>query len=400
VGNTASGWYATVGGGVGNTAGNYSAIPGGSSLRVGDRSFGFSGQTSATETNLGTNSNIAAFVDVDLWLYSRDFTNASQLRFYEAQAHGSGAEYVAFQAPNTLTTSTTYTLPASLTAGATVEEGLLQVDDATGELSWVTPAAVVAAGGAWLVGGNTFVAPPTVRVLGITSTNGDALALYTDNAERVRITATGEVGIGTSTPGARLHVENGEIWLFNNGSNTRFVIGDNPTTGQYGWLQWDSNLDLFRIDHSSAPGDGLKLNGNFVSIGNLPVDQPLKVGLGTTEYMRVTTTGNVGIGTTTPAATLHVDGTVAFSATTTITGNNPIIPNGVVVVEIDGGSGTVTLPSGTQGQLLFIRRYNSSGNNLALPSVDQNGNDFSSSANFHAILMYIGGGWRLMSVVY
>jgi hypothetical protein len=101
---------ATVGGGEGNTAsGDYSAIPGGYNLRVGTRSFGFSGQTSATQTDLSANSNIAAFVDVDLWLYSRDRTQASQLRFYEAQAHGSGANYVALQAPTSLSANTTYT---------------------------------------------------------------------------------------------------------------------------------------------------------------------------------------------------------------------------------------------------------------------------------------------------
>jgi hypothetical protein len=148
------------------------------------------------------------------------------------------------------------------------------------------------------------------------TTNAQPLVIRTNNTERIRVTAGGNVGVGTTNPQARLHVEDGEIWLFNNGNNTRFVIGDNPTTGQYGWLQWDSNLDLFRIDHSSAPGDGLKLNGNFVSIGNLPVDQPLKVGLGTNEYMRVTTTGNVGIGTTSPSERLDVsNGNVAITNT-------------------------------------------------------------------------------------
>jgi hypothetical protein len=131
--NTASGLAATVGGGVGNTAsGAYSAIPGGSYLRVGARSFGFSGQTSTTQTDLSANSNIAAFVDVDLWLYSRDFTNASQLRFYEAQAHGSGANYVALRAPTSLSANTTYTLPASAPA---TSAAWLQSDN-TGAMSW------------------------------------------------------------------------------------------------------------------------------------------------------------------------------------------------------------------------------------------------------------------------
>jgi hypothetical protein len=131
--NTASGQYATVGGGFQNTAsGDYSAIPGGYNLRVGTRSFGFSGQTSTTQTDLSANSNIAAFVDVDLWLYSRDRTQASQLRFYEAQAHISGANYVALRAPTSLSANTTYTLPASAPA---TSAAWLQSDN-TGAMSW------------------------------------------------------------------------------------------------------------------------------------------------------------------------------------------------------------------------------------------------------------------------
>jgi hypothetical protein len=128
---------------------------------------------------------------------------------------------------------------------------------------------------------------------------------------------------------------------------------------------------------------------------DLTVSNTLNVGNGI-----VVSTGGITVGG--GGATIQGDlstsgGTVAFSETATITGVDPTIPNGVVVVEIDGGSGTVTLPSGTQGQLLFIRRYNASGN-LTLPGVEPNGSGFSSTANFHAILMYIGGAWRLMSL--
>jgi hypothetical protein len=332
--------------------------------------------------------------DGNLSITNTDGT-ARELRLYGP----SGTNYTAFVAQRQ-ERNITYTLPADLTAGTLVTDARILQSDGDGNLSWLDPAELAAAT-AWALTGNDGT-NPAVNFLG--TRDAQPLVIRTDNTERVRITAAGDVGIGTSTPGARLHVEDGEIWLFNNGNNPRFVIGDGPATGQYGWLQWDSNLDLFRIDHSSAPGDGLKLNGNFVSIGNLPVDQPLKVGLGTTEYMRVTTTGNVGIGTTAPAARLHVDGTVAFSATRILEndGSNLTLPSDVAVVVIKDVSGAANInvyppTTGTQGQLLFIRYKGSQ--NLTLVGVLPNGGDQTATAQFHAILMYIDDGWQLMSFV-
>jgi hypothetical protein len=199
--NTASGQYATVGGGYGNTAsGDYSAIPGGYNLQVGTRSFGFSGQTSATETDLSANSNIAAFVDVDLWLYSRDRTQASQLRLYEAQAHGSGANYVALRAPTFLSANTTYTLPADLTTTNTVATGILQTD-ASGNLSWLSPAALVT-GSAWALTGNSITSAWN-------GTSGNFLG--TTNAQPLVIATT-----NTTTPQPiQIWVGNQETFRFN-----------------------------------------------------------------------------------------------------------------------------------------------------------------------------------------
>jgi hypothetical protein len=148
--NTASGYIATVGGGRQNTAsGDYSAIPGGYNLRVGGRSFGFSGQTSPTQTDLSTNSNIAAFVDVDLWLYNVR-NQASKLRLYEPS--GSGTNYTEFVA-RAQASNITYTLPADLTLGTLVSGGRILQSDASGNLSWLDPAALAAAT-AWARTGN------------------------------------------------------------------------------------------------------------------------------------------------------------------------------------------------------------------------------------------------------
>jgi hypothetical protein len=132
--------------------------------------------------------------------------------------------------------------------------------------------------------------------------------------------------------------------------------------------------------------------------------QPLVIRTNDTERMRITETGNVGIGTTAPAATLDVNGTIAFSATRILEndGSNLTLPSDVAVVEIEDGGGAADInvyppTTGTQGQLLFIRYSGSQ--NLTLVKVLPNGGNQTATAEFHAILMYIGGGWRLMSFV-
>ncbi len=139
------------------------------------------------------------------------------------------------------------------------------------------------------------------------------------------------LGVGTTTPGAKLEIVNGEVWIFNNNQNPRILIGDNGTTGQYGFLQWDSNNDYYRIETTGT--NGLKINDNYVSIGNIYPSQPLIVGLGATELFRVQSDGRVGIGTTAPAQALDVAGSLQFSGA--------LMPNGSA-----GSSGQVLSSQG------------------------------------------------------
>jgi hypothetical protein len=99
-----------------------------------------------------------------------------------------------------------------------------------------------------------------------------------------------------------------------------------------------------------------------------------------------------------------VNGTVAFSETATLTntGSALTLPSTVAVVEIVDGAGAANInvnppTTGTQGQLLFIRY--SGTQNLTLVGVLPGGGNQTATAQFHAILMYIGGAWRLMSFV-
>jgi hypothetical protein len=71
----------------------------------------------------------------------------------------------------------------------------------------------------------------------------------------------------------------------------------------------------------------------------------------------------------------------------------------VVIKDVSGAANINVYPptTGTQGQLLFIRYKGSQ--NLTLVGVLPGGGNQTATAQFHAILMYIGGGWRLMSFV-
>ena len=98
--------------------------------------------------------------------------------------------------------------------------------------------------------------------------------------ERMRITSGGNVGIGTSSPNYTLHIDS-------NTSTTRFQI-TNSTTGQGGAV----GFQLLQIANDSILTNRSNGYMSFETIG--------------TERMRITSTGSVGIGTSSPLNVLDV----------------------------------------------------------------------------------------------
>ena len=116
----------------------------------------------------------------------------------------------------------------------------------------------------------------------------------TDNTERMRIDSAGNVGIGTTAPTGDLSV------------------GSTTTTS--GDIHLRTSKTTVTLTPSNTAAGGFDIDTGFVSGGQ----GPMTLSIGGSEKMRIDSAGNVGIGIT-PTAPLHVAGTIqSVTGATTI----------------------------------------------------------------------------------
>ena len=171
--------------------------------------------------------------------------------------------------------------------------------------------------------------------------NAGYLRLLTDNTERVRVTATGNVGIGTTSPVAKLDVRtnSGYAVLIGNGDDASG--SNNRVQLRLGYNGGDSYSHFITTRHNSS-----SLSNNAI---DFYTSDSSSGGVYPTNAVHGLTieAGNVGIGTTSPSEKLHV-----YHATTNILAYLQSGDADAILAMADNG-GSVRIQN-TSGNLRFL----------------------------------------------
>jgi hypothetical protein len=283
----------------------------------------------------------------------------SNIRFNDSD----DSHYVGFVSPATVTNNTIWTLPdADGTSGQ-----LLQTNGA-GILSWVTPSSTPANNSldfshfvdSMALDASTNITADGAEVLSITNVgtaNSFVVNDDTADASPFVIDASGNVGMGTTSPSYPLHI--------NSNSNSAYArINNGSSNDGVGWYFGHGSGGSYGFVGIQGTANPAPYNTHDQMLVLSSDTDRIVFGSGTTERMRIQS-GNVGIGTTAPGTLLDVAGAITSRPSGTGTGQTgqlimrELLAGGTETVAIRapdaiGTSFALTLPdtAGSSGQVL------------------------------------------------
>ena len=319
------------------------------------------------DINLGNSAGAdAADVEIaSLNFYNRDTSgsapnNASIIRAYSHSATGSGAY---------LTFATSF---GGESEGADATEKM-RIDSSgnvgIGTTSPDQKGHISGAGTQYLRVENT--TNGVVTDFGTTSTgsaiinrSAHPVSFFTNAEERMRIDALGNVGIGTDSPDALLHVNGGDVKI---SSDLDTSNGDGKPAILFAETIGDEVNAAIVYN-----GDGVDGGNNYIGIGcfdhGLATEDTLaEQKLATTFNVR--RDGKVGIGTTSPSVKLHIDNGATSNLITQVFGGSSIYSG----VGVDGTGAILTAGSSGSANASMIFRTASNGTETERMRIDSSG---------------------------
>ncbi len=157
--------------------------------------------------------------------------SADQLQF-----QGTSTGLTTFQAGVQGATNINYTLPISAAAA----NNYVMASTTTGTLSWVDVSTITndwhlignATGSAWNGAAGSFLGTTSTQPLVVATTNTTTpqpIEFFTNNAEKMRIASSGNVGINQTNPSQLLEVRNGNLLISNSGSSGQLQLQGSST---------------------------------------------------------------------------------------------------------------------------------------------------------------------------